>query len=209
MANPPKRVYWDACTWIALIHKEKIRDVDGNVSEDRETLCRSVLYAAQAGKIEIVTSTWSLVEVCKNPNVKAEGEDRIASFFEHDYITLVNLDRFAGERARELMLSGLSRLKPADAAHVASAALTDVDEFHTFDQDVIRLSGLIDKANASKLVICKPGSDAAPAPLLDRMPNLLLGAQDAGAGGSNQFKRVEKTEAMIRIAAILRQKPPE
>lgn len=43
MAASPKRVYWDACAWIALIQKEKIRDGHGNVTEDRETLRKSVI----------------------------------------------------------------------------------------------------------------------------------------------------------------------
>lgn len=161
MATSPKRVYWDACVWIAMIAKEKIPDKNGVVIEDRETMCKTVINAAKAGKVEIVTSALSLVEVCKKPNVKSESVDRIAAFFEHDFVLLANLDRFAGERGRELMLAGYSKLKPPDAAHIATAAITNVDEMHTFDDRLLDLHGLIDKANGEKLKICKP--DVGPA----------------------------------------------
>jgi len=41
-----KRVYWDACSWIALIQKEKILQPAGAV-EDREMICKSVIEAAR------------------------------------------------------------------------------------------------------------------------------------------------------------------
>lgn len=43
MADSPKRVSWDACTWIALIQQEKIRDENGNVVEDRYALAPAPL----------------------------------------------------------------------------------------------------------------------------------------------------------------------
>jgi len=55
MATSLKRVYWDACAWIALIQKEKIRDKRGVIIEDRETMCKAVIAAAKASKCEIVT----------------------------------------------------------------------------------------------------------------------------------------------------------
>jgi len=46
MASPTKRVYWDACTWIAVIQKEKIQLPNGTI-EDRETMGREVIEAAK------------------------------------------------------------------------------------------------------------------------------------------------------------------
>jgi hypothetical protein len=83
---------------------------------------------------------------------------------------LVNLDRAVGERARELMNAGYSSLKPPDAVHLATAAISpDVEQFHTFDRRLLDLDGLIDKADGTKLKICKPDAGASPAPLLDAM----------------------------------------
>lgn len=164
MGSNPRRIYWDACTWIALIQDEKV--VVGNITEARGTMCRAVIEAAKKGALEILTSSLNLVEVCKSTTI---SNDKIAAFFESDYVLLVNLDRAVGERARDLMNSGYS-LKPPDAVHLATAVISpDVEQFQTFDDRLLKLDGLIDKADGTKLKICKPDAGASPAPLLDAM----------------------------------------
>jgi predicted nucleic acid-binding protein len=165
----PRRIYWDACVWIALIQKEQIRDQNDRLVEDRYGMCRNVISAAERGQLEIATSTLSFAEVCKNPELKNRGEDKIAPFFENDYILPVNLDRAVGERARALMLSGISKLKPPDACHLATAALSGVDEMHTFDDKLLALNGKIDKPDGTKLKITLPDPGGTAAPLLDKM----------------------------------------
>lgn len=165
MAEPLKRVAWDACTWIALIQNEKII-VSGKGLEDRGGMCRMVIEAAKKGSVEIVTSTLCLAEVCKHPDKKATS-DKLADYFENDYVALVSVDTAVGERARQLMIAGYSGLKPPDAVHIATAAITGVEQMHTFDDRLLKLNGLIDKADGTKLRICKPDAIAAPAPLLE------------------------------------------
>jgi len=168
MATPTKRVYWDACVWIALILREKITLPNGGI-EDRDTMCRMVIEAAEKGSFEILTSTFCLVEVCKTPADKKLTSDKLADFFENDYILITNLDRMVAERGRELMVRHPG-LKPADAVHVATAAVSPgVEEMHTFDDRLLGLNGAVDKADGSKLKICKPDAGAPPAPLLEAM----------------------------------------
>jgi hypothetical protein len=166
MASSPRRVYWDACTWIALIQRERILDPKGKLLEDRGTLCRVVLNQAVAGEAEIATSSFSLVEVCKNPSIKKNKEDKIADFFENDYVLLVNVDKRIGLLARHIMMSGLSKLKPADATHLASAAISAAEEMHTFDDALLRLDGRVDRPDGTKLKICKPSPGGTIPPLL-------------------------------------------
>jgi predicted nucleic acid-binding protein len=170
MATSTKRVYWDACIWIALIQKEKIPLPSGGI-EDREQMCRSVIEAAKKGRLEIATSTLCLAEVCKHLDLRAATPaDKIAEFFEHDYILLVNVDRYVGELARELMLHGHSKLKPPDAIHLATAAITQgIEQMHTFDRDLLDLDGVLDKMDGTKLKICKPDPGGPAAPLLEAM----------------------------------------
>jgi predicted nucleic acid-binding protein len=168
MAAAPRRLYWDACAWIALIQKEKIRLANG-LTEDREMMCRSVVEAAKKGAIEILTSALSLAEVCKDPAIRGRGADAISDYFESDYILLVNLDRLVGERARTLMMAGHTALKPPDAAHIATAAISGVEEMHTFDRNLINLDGMVDKADGTKLKICKPDPGGPAAPLLEAL----------------------------------------
>lgn len=166
MASPTRRVYWDACVWIALIQREKI-PLPGGGTEDRETMCRMVIEAAKNGSLEILTSTFCLVEVCKTPSDKKGISDKLAEFFENDYILLTNLDRMVAERGRELMIR-FSSLKPPDAVHLATAAVSPgVEEMHTFDDRLLTLDGLIDKADGTKLKIRRPDAGAPPAPLLE------------------------------------------
>ncbi len=197
MATSPKRVYWDACAWIALIQMEKVRDKGGVITEDRETMCKAVIYEAEEGNIEIVTSAFSLVEVCKDPGVKNNASDKIAAYFEHDFVLLANLDRFVGERARELMRAGYSKLKPPDASHLATAAIANVDEMQTFDGKLLDLDGLITKANGTKLKITKPGPSGAPLPLLE-LTQRANGATD-GATASDRDLTSEEIAALEEL----------
>ena len=149
-----------------MIHAEKIRDSKGAIIEDRETMCKTIIRQAEAKPqlVEIATSALSLVEVCKHPKSKSTKTSDLAAYFEHDYILLVNLDRFSGEKARELMQAGYPGLKPPDAIHIASAIISNAEELHTFDDGVLKLDGLISKSDGSKLKIVKPDT-SAPAPL--------------------------------------------
>jgi predicted nucleic acid-binding protein len=132
-------------------------------------MCRNVISAAERNQIEIATSTLSFAEVCRDPDLlKNQGEDKIAAYFENDYVLPVNLDRTVGELARALMRSVIS-LKPPDACHLATAALANVDEMHTFDPKLLDLNGIIDKSDGTKLKICKSDPGGRPAPLLDEI----------------------------------------
>lgn len=169
MASLTKRVYWDACVWLALILREKIQLVGSGV-EDRETMCRMVIEAAKKGSLEILTSYFCLVEVCKVPADKKGIADKLTDFFENDYILLTNVDRMVAERARDLMAVGHSKLKPPDAVHIATALVSPgVEEMHTFDDRILALDGTLDKVDGTKLKICKPDAGAPSAPLLEAM----------------------------------------
>jgi predicted nucleic acid-binding protein len=105
----------------------------------------------------------------KAPASKKPTSDKLAEFFENDYILLTNLDRMVAERGRELMIA-YGSLKPPDAVHLATAAISPgVEEMHTFDDRLLKLDGLIDKVDGTKLKICKPDAGALPAPLLEAM----------------------------------------
>lgn len=167
MAASPERVYWDSCCWIALILSERAPRPDGTV-ENRGALCRNVIANAEKGGVEIFTSALSLIEVNKGQDHGAgPTTDRIKDFFENDYIVVVNLDRQVGELGRELMQKGDSKLKPAYASHLAAAAIASVNEMRTFDDKLLALDGKIDRADGTKLRICKPSTGGPPLPLIE------------------------------------------
>jgi hypothetical protein len=78
--------------------------------------------ACRQGKnrLEIATSAFCLAEVCKSPDLRLGSPDRIADFFESDYILIATVDTVVGHRARKLMTGGHAGLRPPDAVHVAT-----------------------------------------------------------------------------------------
>lgn len=159
-----RRVCWDSCAWIALIQGELI--VENGV--DRVTRCRTVIEQAKKGKIEILYSSFCLAEVCKNGDLKDTDPDKVAAFFEHDFLLPVSLDREVGNLARKLMMSGLPGLKPADACHLATAAIVpDVVELQTFDQKLLNLDGRVMKADNTALRVVLPDVGEPPPPLFE------------------------------------------
>ena len=139
-----------------MIQDEKIPESGGGF-EDRGLLCKAVVEEAKAGEIEIVTSALCLVEVCKNRDIADHDPKKLADFFENDYVLLVGIDKTIGERARELMMAGFSKLKPPDACHLATAAIApSVTELHTFDDKLLALDSRIEKSDKTMLRVCKP-----------------------------------------------------
>ena len=168
MATSSSRVGWDSCAWIAHIQRERIPGPDGKF-EDRGAMCRSVLEAAERGIVEIVVSAICLVEVLARNRSSGTDDQKVRDFFDNDYILLVNVDKQVGDFARRLMLAGHAGLKPPDALHLATACIANVEAFHTFDDQLLALDGMIDKADGTRLVIKKPAVPAPPAPLLEEI----------------------------------------
>jgi predicted nucleic acid-binding protein len=165
MAASTKRICWDACAWIAYIQKEKIVLEDGTI-EDRYAMCRSIISEAQKDVYQIAISGLCFVEVCKNPSIHNQDEDVIAAYFENDCILAVPLDTVVGTMARNLMQKKYPGLKPADAAHLATALFAGVEELHTFDGKLLNLDGKILKPDGTPLQICKPGLCGPELPLM-------------------------------------------
>jgi predicted nucleic acid-binding protein len=105
-----------------------------------------VIEKARSGEVVIVTSALTMVEVVKITELgllDQDTEQLVADFFENDFISLRNVDRFVAERARPLVRE--FNLKPADAIQVATALLMKVDVMHTYDEKhLLKLNGKID-----------------------------------------------------------------
>ena len=161
------RVYWDACTWIAYINQEKaVEKQDGKI-ENRFSMCLEILNQANSNKLEIVTSAFTLAEVCKGPEVHDSPLDLLSAFFEKSYILTMPVDKAIGLRAQIMQTSGLVNLKPPDAIHLASAQRAGVVEMHTFDDRILNLNGKIKGADGAPMKICKPTEGSPLGPLFE------------------------------------------
>lgn len=74
------------------------------------------------------------------------------------------------DRVTQGAVEKIVRRNAPDAVHVATAAISPgIEEMHTFDDRLLALNGAIDKADGTKLKICKPDAGAPAAPLLEAM----------------------------------------
>lgn len=160
MAASTKQVVWDAAAWIAMILDEKIRNESGAVTADRGLLARTVHRAAERGHLELVTPALALAEVCCKAGIREDEPDRVAAFFDHDYILVVPVDTVIGTTARELAMrarpSDQPLLRPNDSIYVATAVELDIAEIHTFDPKLEKLSGLFDTRSGVPIIIRNP-----------------------------------------------------
>jgi predicted nucleic acid-binding protein len=171
-----QRIYWDSCVWIAFIAEEKDIPFKGG-TENRYSMCLNILEAARKGKYEIVTSAFTLAEVCRSSKVVSSPIDNLPAFFEKSYILIVPIDLAIGRRAQSMQATGLARLKPADAVHLASAQRAKVSELHTFDDKILDLDNKIIGGDGNLLKICRPSQSAPIGPLFEGSDNSTSGTE--------------------------------
>jgi predicted nucleic acid-binding protein len=153
LSNKIKRVYWDSCNWIGLINDDE---------KNTEPL-RYVYQQAKNKEIEILTSTFTLAEVyrlkCESGEKQLpEDKDKIfEEFIDQEFVVPVAVTREIGKYARRLLRRTDGLKRPQDAIHLASAAINNVDELHTFDGNhLLPLDQKIDRKDGKKLRICMP-----------------------------------------------------
>lgn len=161
--------YWDSSAFIAWLLPEP----------DRREACGSVIRAAERGDVLIVTSAITLVEVIRlkgRPRISPENEALIRRFFEHDWIAIRAFERRNALRARELIWDHGLQFK--DAVHVATAIEARISLLHSFDQDMLDLSG---KVGDPLLTVTHPHrQEEMVLPFVDMTPRLLEGPAEQG-----------------------------
>lgn len=158
---PESRIYWDAAAWIAYIQKE-MPGPDSSFTEPRYEMCRTVLKRAEAGEVDIVTSAYTLAEVCKRAKDPTSPGMNLPSFFNQRYILLTNVDKVVGLRAQSLQFAGVGRLSPQDAVHLASALVANVPIFHTFDAALLKLDSILILDDGNPMRIVQPTGENPP-----------------------------------------------
>ncbi len=126
---------WDTNCFLGVLKQEP----------DKESACQAVIREAEAGNLRIVTSALTITEVLwpkgRQLEIPPEQAQEVQDFFEHDWIVVVTVDRPIAERARDLVWN--HKVRPQDAIHVATALDSHVEQFDTYDGDLISLSGKI------------------------------------------------------------------
>jgi len=129
-----RRHYWDSSVFCSFFKKEAKR---------WETV-RDLLNEAHAGRGEIITSSFALVEVLKlkdHKPVTEKEEKQLTEFFEYPFIKIVNADRNICERAR--LYCWRHSMASKDAIHMATAEfagkLVTIHGLFSWDEDFTRL----------------------------------------------------------------------
>jgi len=133
VSNLPRR-YVDSDVFLGWLKKES----------DKVDECRSVIKGAEEGKVQLVTSALTLVEVIKlerGKEIPAEAQQKVAEFFLHDWIIVRNLDMRIARYAREVIWK--HGFAPKDAIHIATAVIERIPRLDTFDGELIKRSGEI------------------------------------------------------------------
>jgi predicted nucleic acid-binding protein len=107
-------------------------------------ILKSITDHAEAGRLTIVTSVLSLVEVVKcDTTLTDEKQERLVTeFFRNPYLEVRHVDQRVANEARRIVRG--YQVRPADAIHIASAIIMGADEFNTYDDRVLKKSGKID-----------------------------------------------------------------
>lgn len=155
----PRRVYWDACTFLGLLNQEP-----GKVNA-----CRAVWKEAEKGETVIYTSYLSFAEVfkvkCEGPGkpLAQEQDVKVEQLLQQKWIHPIIVDEKIGVLARRLLRAYPQCKKPSDGIHLASAITLNVDEMHTFDgSDLLSLNGKVNRADGKPLTICLPNPIPTP-----------------------------------------------
>jgi len=137
--------YWDSDCFIAWFDQEV----------GKYEKCKATVDKIMAGEIKLVVSAITLIEVIKLKNhnmLPRDKENTIKEFFQNDFMKIVNVDRYIGEIARNLIWR--FNVHPKDSIHVATAILHKVPVLNTFDKDLLKLSEQV--GGTPVLKICEP-----------------------------------------------------
>ena len=149
MANqkPGRKSYLDASVIIAFLKGEV----------GRCPIVADILKAAEAGKLQLYTSAYTIAEVCKLPGAPgtfdAKESEKALTFFEYDFVTLIDIDRRTGEQAHRFCTK--YGLAPADAIHLASALKAGCHTLWAWDNGFINKNGMVQEDHPG-IVIREP-----------------------------------------------------
>ena len=150
----PIRIYWDTCAFIGLLNGEA----------DKQRELEIVYGLARSGKVELWTSTLSMIE-CRRLKVEEhlpkpldeENDRKISEIFNQPFVKPIPLASDIAQISRGLWRKTVGLGKFQDAVLLASAVRWNVELMHTYDHDdLLHLSEKIECRNGKPLRICYP-----------------------------------------------------
>jgi predicted nucleic acid-binding protein len=131
---PAELIYWDSDCFLGWFQGEA-----GKVE-----LCEGTIERANQGEVLIFTSALTIAEVLwlrGAPPIVADKAELVRKFFRRSYIRVRNVTRLVSENAQALVWN--QGIHPKDAIHVATAIDAKVAVLETFDDGLLKKSGVI------------------------------------------------------------------
>ncbi len=135
MADQYKKPYLDSTVFIGWIKGEVVKGVN------RKEIAEHILDLAEKGTFQVVTSSLTLAEVHKRrggSKLTDKEDEKILSYFEHEFIQIVDVDRQIGEMANQLCRE--QGLRPNDAIHLACDLRARCDAILSWDDTMNKLN---------------------------------------------------------------------
>ena len=142
---PAERRLWDSSVIIGyLAGQDDLRDA-----------CEGIIRRAEQGEVEVLASAMATIEVAYLDGLDDRAsEEKISEFFSRNYIIPVAIDMRVSTIARGLIRKYRTgpKLKPPDAAHLATAIQWRIPVIETTDPDLLRLD---EREGAPDLIIIR------------------------------------------------------
>lgn len=186
-------IYADACCFIEAVRHKQGLPLSANRAEAkmRAEDCwffRKLCDASRDGAIQLVTSMLAVAECVHagEPDSPSQAtRDLFVDFLTSGMVVrLVEADLFVAERARDLHWVDKVSLSGADCLHVATALLTECNEFLTLDGKIkkAKFGAAIPSLGRLGLPVRRP-SETNYLPEGYRTDDLVTVAEEASAGG--------------------------
>jgi len=156
--DPPlyTRPYFDSDVFIGWIKNEKIvtKGADGKplldpggipIVTERGKIAEHLLTLAEQRVFPVVISALTIAEVHKHKGkakLEKDENQNVLDYFEHDFVSVVVVDRKIGEEANKLCRKyETDGLMPADAIHLACALRAGCDVLLSWDSTLNSIKG--------------------------------------------------------------------
>ncbi len=124
-------IYWDSSVLISYIR--------GDEEENRNRDMNSVVEIIEKGFYKLVVSTLLYVEILES-KMPGDSIKRFEKFMQNrEKIEVVAVDIRVAKKAQVIRNS--TKIKTPDAIHLATAIVSGAKLFHTFDKELLQLSG--------------------------------------------------------------------
>ncbi|MCC6984207.1 MAG: PIN domain-containing protein [Bauldia sp.] len=147
MAGANPLFYWDSCLFLAWLGDEQRKpgEMDG---------VREIISRQKRREVRICTSALTIVEVLESKIPVGVGNAFAELLKRVNRISMdIKVAKIAHDIRDHYAQKGGTKLMTPDAIHLATAILNRADEFHTFDDLLLSLSGNV---GGHRLKVCKP-----------------------------------------------------